>query len=116
MALNASDQLRQLLGEEIPEGGSEDDTMFTDAEITGFLEGDGGVVERAAYSGWRVKAARLASLVDTTEGNSQKKFSQLFDNAQDMLKMYSRSSGGPGSATEGRTRIGRARRDPVQWS
>lgn len=116
MALTANEQLRQLLGEEIPEDGTEDDTMFTDVEIDDFLRQDEGNVERAAYSGWRVKAARLASLVDTTEGNSQKKFSQLFDNAQDMLKMYSRSSGGPGSATEGRTRIGRARRAPVQWS
>jgi hypothetical protein len=111
MPLSRSEELRQLLGEDVPVGGTPDDTLFTDEEIsdleTKYLD-----LERAAYQGWRVKAARLSSLVDTTEGNSQKKFSQLLDNAGDMIKLYARSSSGP---TEGRTRIGRAVRPGVEW-
>ena len=111
MALTQNEKLRQLLGEDTPAGGTEADTLFTDEEIDGFLE-DNGDIERAAYQGWRVKAARLSNLVDNTEGNVQRKFSQLADNAAEMIKHYSRSSSGP---TEGRTRVGRARRPGVEW-
>ena len=111
MPITSADKLRQLLGESIPKGGSESDTLFLDEEIQQYLD-ETPDVERAAYEGWRVKAARLSNLVDTTEGNEQKKFSQLLDNALDMTKLYLRSSSG---ATEGRTRIGRATRPGVEW-
>lgn len=116
MPLTQGDKLRQLLGEQLPDGGTAADTLFTDDEIaellSGISEGDEEGMERAAYAGWRVKAAKLSNLVDTTEGNVSRKFSQLLDNALDMLKTYSRASGG---ATEGRTRVGRARRAGVEW-
>lgn len=116
MALSPSEKIRQLLGEQIPADGSSEDTLFTDEEIEDLLSdvtpGDQDAFERAAYQGWRVKAAKLSNLVDTTEGNVQRKFSQLLDNALDMLKTYSRTSGGN---TEGRTRVGRARRAGVEW-
>lgn len=111
MPITQNEKLRQLLGEDVPTNGTEYDTLFTDEEIVDLLESSPGV-ERAAYEGWRVKAARLSNLVDTTEGNSQKKFSQLLDNANDMIKIYLRSSSG---STEGRTRVGRARRPGVEW-
>lgn len=111
MALTQNEKLRQLLGETVPPGGSYNDTLFTDEEIDEFVD-EAPDLERAAYEGWRVKAAKLSTLVDTTEGNSQKKFSQLLENALDMVKVYQRSAGGP---TEGRTRIGRARRPGVEW-
>lgn len=105
-------KLRSLLGEEIPEGGSEDETLFTDEKIAELLASNS-ELERAAYEGWRIKAAKLSSLVDTTEGNAQRKFGQLLDNALDMVKIYQRSSSGP---TEGRTRIGHIKREaPGSW-
>lgn len=111
MPLTQNEKLRQLLGEDVPADGDESDTLFSDEEIEDLLDTNADV-ERAAYEGWRVKAARLSNLVDTTEGNSQKKFSQLLDNANDMIKIYLRSSQG---STEGRTRVGRARRAGVEW-
>lgn len=111
MALTPEENLRLMLGEDIPEGGDESSTMFTDDEIAEFIRSTPDV-ERAAYEGWRVKAAKLSSLVDTTEGNAQRKFSQLMDNALDMAKMYQRSSSGP---TEGRTRVGRIKRPAPEW-
>ena len=111
MPLNNEMRLRQLLGEDIPTDGSDEDTLFSDEEIIDFLDRNDDI-ERAAYEGWRVKAARLSNLVDSTEGNIQKKYSQLLDNAQDMVKTFLRSSGGP---TEGRARVGRIRRPGVEW-
>lgn len=111
MAITDTDHLRQLLGESIPDGSSDSDTLFSTEEIRSLLD-DQGDIERAAYEGWRVKAARLASLVDTTEGNSQKKFSQAHAAALEMIKSYARSSSG---STEGRTRVGRITRPDVPW-
>lgn len=103
MANQQEVDLRALLGESITEDTSEGDTLFTNEEIANLVASNPSV-ERAAYEGWRIKAARLGNLVDTTEGNSQRKFGQLLDNALNMVKLYQRSSEGP---TEGRTRIGR---------
>lgn len=107
--LTKAEQLRLLLGEEVPEGGSEDDTMFKEDVILHFLELGADNLDRSAYEGWRAKAAKFASLVDTTEGNYSRKYGQLLDNATAMEKKYLRSSGG---LTEGRSRVGRiVRRD-----
>lgn len=110
MASAEETQLRGLLGETITEDMTESDSLFTDEEITGLISSNPSL-ERAAYEGWRIKAARLSNLVDTTEGNAQRKFGQLHDNALDMVKLYQRSSSGP---TEGRTRIGRIRRPGIE--
>jgi hypothetical protein len=112
MPLDDNDRLRALLGEDVPPGGSVADTLFTNEEIQRFLTDNPGNIERAAYDGWRVKAARLSNLVDTTEGNVQRKFSQLSANAETMVKTYLHSVNGP---TEGRTRVGRAVRPGVEW-
>lgn len=109
--LSETDKLRQVLGEQVPEGGSAGDTLFTDIEIVDLIDSTP-TSDRAALEGWRVKAAKLSSLVDTTEGNSQKKFSQLLANAMNMVKLYTRSSAGP---TEGRSRVGRIVREPIEW-
>lgn len=95
--------LRLLLGETIPEGGTEDDTLFTDAQISTWIE-DNPSTERAAYDGWRAKAAQFANLVNVTDGASSREFSDLLENARQMVAMYQRSSSGP---TEGRTRVGK---------
>lgn len=100
--------LRLLLGEQIPEGGDEADTLFTDEQLEEWID-ESGDVERAALDGWRAKAAHFANLVDVTEGASSRAMSDLLTNAEKMVRIYLRSSGGP---TEGRVRIGRIRRDP----
>lgn len=107
MPITDADRLRDLLGEAIPEGGDESDTLFTDEKIDDLLSTANGDVERAAYEGWRVKAAQLSDLVDLTEGNASRAMSDAHAHALDMVKHFQRASGGP---TEGRTRIGRIRR------
>ena len=99
-------ELRKLLGEPIPDGGNEDDTLFTGTELSTYID-DAPDMDRAALEGWRRKAAHFSNLVDVTDGNSTRAMSDLMSHAMDMVKMYTRSAGGP---TEGRTRIGRIRR------
>jgi len=104
MALSNAQRVRSLLGESIPSGGRASDTMFSDAQIEDFLTLANDDVERAAYEGWRAKAANFANLVDVTEGNASRSFSDLLDNANSMVKLFAKSSGG---STEGKTRIGK---------
>lgn len=111
MALTPAQRLRHHLGEVIPEGGADTDTMFRDEIIDDLLENNRGVIELAALEGWRLKAAEAANLVDVTEGNAQQKMSQLREHAENMIKLYLRSSTGP---TEGRARIGRVTRPPME--
>jgi hypothetical protein len=99
VALTAGDQLRALLDDT-----DADAQVVTDEQIEFLLAESDGDIERAALGGWRLKAAHYSGLVDITEGNASRKMSQMFAHAQDMVKMYAGSRGGP---TEGRTRIGR---------
>ncbi len=110
MAVSNGDRLRGLIGEVIPDGGTESDTQFTQAQIDQMLVDAGGNVDRAAYDGWRQKAAIYADLVNVTEGNASRAMSDLHKHALDMVKAYSVTSG---SLTQGRTRIGRIRRFPI---
>lgn len=107
MALTDAERLRGLLGEPVPEGGTQNDTLFTDEVINDLLLKANGDLDRAAFEGWRHKAAHFANLVDVTEGNSSRAMSDLLKNAESMVRYYLRSSSGP---TEGRTRVGRIRR------
>jgi hypothetical protein len=101
------EQLRKLLGEEVPDGGDPSDTLFSETEIQLLLDQNPDNLERAAYEGWRIKAAEFANMVDVTDGNASRAMSDLMSNADKMVKLYQRASTGP---TEGRTRIGRIRR------
>jgi hypothetical protein len=105
MATTRVEEFRQLVGEPIPEGGSEGDTLFTDAYIEEILLGAGGNMNRAAYRGWQVKAAHYAGLVNVIDGNAAREFGQLLKNAQDMMKVYQKSTGS--HLTDGRARVGR---------
>src|ERR1044071_4639966 len=89
--------LRLLLGETVPEGGTADDTLFTDDQIGSWIDTNPSV-ERAAYDGWRAKAAQFANLVNVVDGAASREFSDLLENARQMVAMYQRSSSGP---TEG---------------
>lgn len=97
------DSLRLKLGEAIPVGGTDADSLFTDAQLINLLLA-APFLDRAAYEGWKIKAAHFANLVNVTDGASAREFSKLYDNAISMLRAYDRSQPGP---TSGRTRIGR---------
>ena len=103
--MSDTDQLRALLGEPIPDGGTESDTFFTDLDIEQFLINSEGEIDRAAVQGWRVKAAHYAGLVNVTEGNASRAMSDLHKHALDMVQHFQKSN-----VVTGRTRIGRIRR------
>lgn len=95
--------IRSLLGERIPSGGSEADTLFSADEILAFWTLGEENVLKTVYQGWLAKAAELSNLVDTAEGNYSRKFGQLLEHAQAMVKYYGRISGGDPTV---RTRVG----------
>ena len=99
----ARNELRALLGEQIPEGDTAADTLFSDELIDSWLRSNPDL-ERAAYDGWRAKAAEMANLVNVTDGAAVREFSDLHEHALNMVRLYSRASSGP---TEGRSRVGR---------
>lgn len=93
-------EVRALLNEDIPVGGTEADTLFTDAQIQGWINATSST-DSAVVVGWRTKAAKYADLVDTSEGTSKRAMSDLHAHALAMLKAYT-DSGVAGSG--GRTR------------
>lgn len=102
------DRLRGLLGELIPEGGSDADTFFTDAQIDDFVAESTGLLNRAAVMGWEMKAAYWAGLITVTEGNASRLMSDMYDHAQKMIKYFSTSVGN--DLNSGRARVGKIRR------
>lgn len=93
MALTDAEQLRQLLGETVPAGGSDVDTMFTDEQISDFLTLAEDDVTLAAYHGWLAKAGEYANLVDTQEGSSRRSMSDLHKNAEARVKQFAGLAG-----------------------
>jgi len=69
------------------------DTTYDNIALSAYID-TAESVELAAAEVWREKAAKYAGLVDTTEGSSSRKMSQLRDAALKMAELY-----GGGSAT-----------------
>jgi hypothetical protein len=104
VALTDAQQLRALLGEDIPVGGVDTDTLFTDAEITEMLSTFITPVAAEGY-GWKVKAAKLSNLVDIVEGSTSRDQSQAFEHAVKMAEQFG------GAGMRGPARIHRISRD-----
>lgn len=100
--LSDAELLRLYLGEVIPAGGSDQNTMFSTNDIETFLS-QGGTVTGAAALGWMAKAGNLARLVDVSEGPSKRYLQQRHANALAMIEHYR-------TQAPGRTRIGRISR------
>lgn len=87
-------------------GGSDTDTLFTDEQIDALLL-DQGSVDAAVAEGWRIKAAKFASLVDVQEGTSKRAMSDMHKNALAMAEVF---GGGDGGSFGARTRQHRLER------
>lgn len=107
MAWDPVEKLRSLLGDTIPTGGSADDQFFSDTDLSNLLLDAGQNMNRAAYEGWRMKAANYAELINVTEGNAMRNMSDLHGHAMAMVTHFSKASS---DASYGRTRVGRIRR------
>jgi hypothetical protein len=92
-----TDRVRQLLGEEVPLNGVDTDTLFTEEQIEGLIF-DNESTDAAVAEGWRIKAAKFASLVDTAEGTSKRAMSDLHKNALAMAEVFGGTDAGGGGA------------------
>lgn len=110
MAQTSEQRLRNLLGEAIPVGKTEADTMFTNNQLTDILayQDVAGDVFAGAYYGWMEKAANYANLVNVNEGNAARNLSDLVSHA---LRMADRYVGYVTTPSRGRARIGKITRE-----
>lgn len=99
----AAEQVRTKIGERIPTGGKDSDTMFSNQEIADFLTEGNNDVNAAAYYGWQAKAAEWARLVTVNEGNAAREMTELHRHA---LRMMDRFIGYIPTPGRGRARIG----------
>lgn len=96
--------LRRRIGERIPDAGTEADTMFTDVEVTAFIDEASGNLDTATLLAWEAKAAELANLVNVQEGASRRDLGSLHKQALDQVKHWRDVSAGSISSGSG-TRI-----------
>lgn len=96
------ENLRLKIGESIPAGGTEADTLFTDAQLENWLDTNS-TIESAALEAWQAKQAALANLVNVTDGAAARQLSDAFDHAARMVAYYDKLVNGRG----GRTRVGK---------
>ena len=97
------DELRELLDEVIPTGGTESDSRFTNEQADKLLIRARDINEAAA-AGWKLKAAWAMSerggLEETSAGDEKHKFVKLAeyrDHCLAMAKMYAEQVPGKGS-------------------
>lgn len=79
---------RTKLGERVPPGGSENDTLFTDNVLQEMLDRAGDNEYRALADAWGTKAGLLAEMIDTDETGSTRKYSQLYAHAFKQWQNY----------------------------
>ena len=96
-------EVRENIGEVIPEGGTESDTLFTDEQIIKWIN-DTSSLDAASLKGWKKKMADFANLVNVTDGAAARTFSDLFEHARQMVALYTDLAVGP---TAGRARVGK---------
>lgn len=99
----AQTELRGLLGESIPSGGTDEDTMVSSALVQAWIDSSS-TLTRAAIKGWKFKKAAWANLVNVTDGAASREFGQLIANADLMIEMYTEDAQGP---SLGRSRVGK---------
>lgn len=92
--MQPSDRLRAYLGERIPQGGSDDDTLFAADEIEDLINnfqyplvGNEGLY-LAAAEGWERKASYYANMADHEQGGAKDALSQLKQNATSQADRY----------------------------
>jgi len=86
MPSSQADKLRRKIGEDVPSGGTADDTLFSDEEIQEILD-ENPIWESAVRVAWETKATRLSNLTDVNEGGSRRPLSQLHDKALKQLEL-----------------------------
>ena len=98
--------LRGHLGERIPAGGTEADTMFTDVELGTVVDSTPNEYA-AALKGWEQKRAEWASLVNVTDGASSRALSDLMEHADTQIAYYTKRATNAPNYNRVRARIGK---------
>lgn len=100
-------ELRGLLGETIPEGGTASETLVTEQQLQAWLTASNNDMNRAAYKGWVWKMAHWANLVNVTDGAAIRNLGDLMAHGETMVKMFARLTENP---SRNRSRVGKISR------
>jgi hypothetical protein len=84
--------LRRVLAELVPAGGTPDDTHFSDADIAALLADADGVLPAAAAQGWQIKAGIYADLVNVSDAGQSRALGELHAHAVQMVALYQRQT------------------------
>lgn len=87
----AESNLRRRLRDALPDGSDDSSAFFLNDEIHSLLAINGGSIVGAAYDGWAIRAAHYQTLVDVEESGSSRRLSQMFKNAEAMMKFYEKA-------------------------
>jgi hypothetical protein len=85
VALTENQRLRNLIGEPIPDGGTDSDTLVSDEVVDDLLERHGSV-EAALEEALAIKAALLITQVTTVEASSRRQLSDAHEAALNQAK------------------------------
>lgn len=102
-----AERLRAYLGERIPAGGDEADTLFTENEITDlrlYFSGPDANMYLAAAEGWSRKAAIYADLADQMTAGTNEALGTLHGHALKQVDFYFGLAAGRRQARVGRIR------------
>jgi hypothetical protein len=96
--------LRSILDESIPTGGTEVDTLFTNAQLDDILS-RWPSINYAAAVGWAIKAGKVADLIDIDESGSKRRLSQKHTSALRMADFYMKLAGADSASIAAAVRV-----------
>lgn len=101
-------RVREKLGEVIPDGGTEADTLFTDNQIKVWTL-NSLTFNHIMVEAWEAKLGAVSDLVDVTDGASSRRMATLAERAEANLRYYrQRVAAGPDDGlNRTRTRVGK---------
>lgn len=89
MTTEQVDRLRAMTDE------SSETSTFSPVDLQTYIDEASGDLNAAAGTVWFMKAAKFASLVNTSESGSSRALGDLYKNAMAMAAAYGKSVGGP---------------------
>lgn len=99
-------ELREKLGEMIPEDGDQSASFFTDDQIDAMLT-KARTMDHAIIDGWETKMAHWANLVTVVDGASSRELTELMRHAESILDYYHKKVARGENDIRTRSRIGK---------
>lgn len=108
-------RIRILTGEVIPPGGTDANTRFSDVDLTDIYSRHA-TLSGAVLEVWQAKAAYFAQYIDIEESGSNRKFSQLYKNANEQVALWQKRVEDEDDIVADTVAATRVVGSPVRWA